>query len=75
MTGTGKYLASIVLLLLVIPAACVAVEALVLASPASSMDLIGKWFTFWACGVRLFLAGVMQVAAAVHGREHLRHQG
>ena len=42
MTGTGKYLASIVLLLLVIPAACVAVEALVLVSPASSMDLIGK---------------------------------
>jgi hypothetical protein len=23
---------------------------------------IGKWFTFWGCGVRLFLAGVMQVA-------------
>jgi hypothetical protein len=56
------YLAAVVLLLLVIPAACVLVEALVLASPASLMDLVGKWFTFWACGVRLFLAGVMQVA-------------
>lgn len=56
------YLAAVVLLLLVIPAACVGVEALVLGSPASSMDLIGKWFTFWGCGVRLFLAGVMQAA-------------
>ena len=25
------------------------------------MGLIGKWFTFWGVGVRLFLAGAMQV--------------
>lgn len=56
------YLAAVVLLLFVIPAVCVVVEAFVLGSPAALMDLAGKWVTFWACGVRLFLAGVMLVA-------------
>ena len=36
------YLAAVVLLLLVIPAACVLVEAFALASPAPLMDLVGK---------------------------------
>lgn len=27
---------------------------------APLMALVGKWFTFWAVGVRLFLAGVTQ---------------
>ena len=26
------------------------------------MILVGKWWVFWACGVRLFIAGVRQVA-------------
>jgi hypothetical protein len=28
---------------------------------APLMALVGKWFTFWAVGVRLFLAGASQV--------------
>lgn len=56
------YLAVIVLLMLVLPAASVIVEALRLGGAADIMLLIGKWFVFWAVGVRLFIAGVRQVA-------------
>jgi hypothetical protein len=56
------YLAVIVLLMLALPAASVAVEALRLGGAADIMLLIGKWFVFWAVGVRLFIAGVRQVA-------------
>ena len=56
------YLASIVLLMLVLPAAGVIVEALWFGSAADVMLLVGKWFVFWAVGVRLFIAGVRQVA-------------
>lgn len=56
------YLAVIVLLMLLLPAASVFVEALRLSGAADIMLLIGKWFVFWAVGVRLFLAGIRQVA-------------
>jgi hypothetical protein len=55
------YLAAIVLLMLVLPLISVAAEAPMLPDAGALMGLIGKWFTFWAVGVRLFLAGVMQV--------------
>jgi hypothetical protein len=54
------YLVSIVLLLLVLPAGSVVVEALL--RGGGVMALIGKWFVFWAVGVRLFFAGIRQTA-------------
>jgi hypothetical protein len=54
------YFISVLLLLLVIPAASVAIEAMHIGAGADIMGLIGKWFVFWACGVRLFVAGIMQ---------------
>jgi len=53
------YFISVVLLLLVFPALSVLAEALNVPG-ADVMWLIGKWFVFWGCGVRLFLAGLMQ---------------
>lgn len=53
------YLAAIVLLMLVLPVGSVLVEGLTQAS-AGWLVLIGKWFVFWAVGVRLLLAGLMQ---------------
>jgi hypothetical protein len=53
------YTLSVALLLFVMPALSVAVEAW-LGAGASVWLLIGKWFVFWAGGVRLFLAGVRQ---------------
>jgi hypothetical protein len=55
------YLAAIVLLMLVLPLISVAVEAWMLPDAGGLMGLIGKWFTFWGVGVRLFLAGLNQV--------------
>jgi hypothetical protein len=48
--------------MLVLPTARVIVEALWFGSAADVMLLVGKWFVFWAVGVRLFIAGVRQVA-------------
>lgn len=53
------YLLTVLLLLLVVPAGCVLGEALMRGAP-DLWWLIGKWFTFWACGVRLFVAGLRQ---------------
>jgi hypothetical protein len=53
------YFISVFLLLLVFPALSVIIEALHIGG-ADIMALIGKWFVFWACGVRLFVAGLTQ---------------
>ena len=60
--GANMYLASIVLLMLVLPAARVIVEALWFGTAADVMPLVASGFVFWAVGVRLFIAGVRQVA-------------
>jgi hypothetical protein len=55
------YLISIVLLLFVFPAASVVIAALWAGGAVDVMLLVGKWFVFWAVGVRLFIAGLRQV--------------
>ncbi len=54
------YFAAIILLMLVLPGVSVAAEALREPGSADLVWLIGKWFTFWAVGVRLFSAGLTQ---------------
>ena len=56
------YLISVVLLLLIFPAASIILEAMWRGSFAELIPLIGKWFVFWPIGVRLFVAGVRQIA-------------
>ena len=53
------YLATVVLLMLVLPLASIVIEAL-LHGGADLWFLVGKWFVFWAVGVRLGLAGLRQ---------------
>lgn len=53
------YFIAVLLLLLVLPTASVIIEALY-STGVDIMWLIGKWFVFWACGVRLFVTGIMQ---------------
>ena len=55
------YFIIVILLLFVCPLASVAIEAFRLHEPLTSAVLIGRWWTFWAVGVRLFLAGIRQV--------------
>jgi hypothetical protein len=55
------YFATVILLLFIFPVASVTIETLRSGEPMSLMFLIGKWFVFWAVGVRLFIAGARQV--------------
>jgi hypothetical protein len=53
------YYAIVALLMFALPLVSVAVDAAPSAAPATL--LIGKWYVFWAVGVRLLLAGLRQV--------------
>ena len=54
------YYASILLLTLILPLGSVYVDQAVLHHSLPLMLLVGKWFAFWAGGVRLFIAGLRQ---------------
>jgi len=54
------YVVIVVLLLAVLPIGSIAAEHIYFHSPEPLFDLAGKWFTFWAVGGRLFLAGLRQ---------------
>jgi hypothetical protein len=54
------YLAIILLLMLVLPAASVLADYAHTPEPALLMPLVGKWFVFWGVGIRLGLAGLRQ---------------
>ncbi len=56
------YFIFVALFLFVLPAISVLAEALLSYGSIDLMLLIGKWFVFWGVGVRLFIAGVRQVA-------------
>jgi len=54
------YILMIILLMFVLPIVSLLVELFLFRSPLGIMSLIGKWFVFWAMGVRLFTAGLRQ---------------
>jgi hypothetical protein len=54
------YLVAILFLMLVLPVGSVLTEGFPFGNGTYLIALAGKWFTFWAVGVRLFLAGITQ---------------
>lgn len=54
------YFLIVLLLLAILPVGSVLYEHAILHSAAPLPLLVGKWFTFWAAGARLFLAGLRQ---------------
>ena len=54
------YLLSIVLLVLAFPLGSIFADHALYHPAIPLMMLVGKWFVFWACGVRLFIAGLRQ---------------
>jgi hypothetical protein len=56
------YFIFVALFLFILPAISVLVDALLRSGGADLILLVGKWFVFWGVGVRLFIAGVRQVA-------------
>jgi hypothetical protein len=55
------YFIAVILLLLIFPVASVLTESALSGYTANILGLTGKWFVFWAAGVRLFTAGLRQV--------------
>jgi hypothetical protein len=53
------YFLSVLLLMLALPVLSICLEHF-LHTSTSLVILVGKWFVFWAAGVRLFLAGMKQ---------------
>jgi hypothetical protein len=54
------YFAIVFFLMLVAPLGAIVIEHSLLHGAAPLMSLVGKWFVFWAVGVRLALAGLRQ---------------
>jgi hypothetical protein len=54
------FLLMIILMMFVLPIASILTESFFFPSSAGILFLIGKWFVFWAVGVRLFTAGLRQ---------------
>ncbi len=57
------YYAVIILLMVVLPAGSAVAEFLLTQGGVGWVPLIGKWYVFWAVGVRLLLAGLRQVVS------------
>jgi hypothetical protein len=55
------YVVTVILLLGVLPVVSIVIETVWQGGSAELGPLIGKWFVFWAVGVRLFVAGIRQV--------------
>ena len=58
-------------LMVVVPAASVAIEFLLSQGALYLPLLIGKWFTFWGIGARLLLAGVNQAVRPGFTAQHI----
>ena len=57
------YLLVVLGLMAILPIASIYIEAVTVAG-SDFLWLIGKWFVFWAAGIRLLLAGIRQIAVS-----------
>ena len=55
------YTAVVVLLMGILPLASLLIEMAAMNNQAPLIDSAGKWFVFWAVGMRLFTAGLRQI--------------
>jgi hypothetical protein len=55
------FVAAVILFMVIFPSVSTLIEALTHHDHAAVIDLIGKWFVFWAVGVRLLTAGARQI--------------
>ena len=55
------YFVFVILLLLIFPVASVTTEAALSRHTVNIIFLTGRWFVFWAVGIRLLIAGARQV--------------
>jgi len=59
--NSGVFVAAVALFMGVFPLLSTLIESLTHQNHEAVIDLVGKWFVFWAVGVRLLTAGVRQI--------------
>jgi len=67
------YLMIILLLILVLPVISVIIDSLCYHQSTNAVLLTGKWFVFWAIGVRLFTAGLRQTTKPAFTAQEIFH--
>lgn len=67
------YLYSTLLLMLILPVVSVVIDNMTHSQQYHIMYLIGKWFVFWAIGLRLLTAGLRQVTKPAFTAEEIFH--
>jgi len=55
------YFGMVIASMLILPMASIVLEAFVQNHGALDVAIVGKWFVFWAVGMRLFIAGLRQI--------------
>ena len=55
------YIFAVTFLMFIFPIVSIVIEILVNKNHSALIELIGKWFVFWAIGIRLFTAGLRQI--------------
>jgi hypothetical protein len=63
------YIPAIIGLMLIFPIASIVFEVLMQNHGVLDASIVGKWFVFWAVGVRLLLAGLRQIARPCYTAE------
>ncbi len=66
------YLSTILLLMLILPVISIVID-IGSHQDRNLMELAGKWFVFWAVGIRLLLAGVRQAAKPAFTLQEIFH--
>jgi len=56
------YIATVICLMVILPAVSITLEVLLHNHGVFDVAVVGKWFVFWAVGVRLLIAGLRQIA-------------
>jgi hypothetical protein len=67
------YLFAVLFLTLFFPAFSVLVESLIKPGGVLTIALVGKWFIFWAIGIRLFSAGLRQTISPAFTAKSIFH--
>ena len=55
------YIGMLIVLMLIFPMASIALEVFVRNQGVLNVAIVGKWFVFWAVGMRLLIAGLRQI--------------
>ena len=68
-----KYMIGVSVLTFILPIICAFIEVCIGKDHAFSMDLMGKWFIFFAVGIRLFMAGIKQMTDPAFTAKEIFH--